>query len=80
MAKSLEENLPRLFMNSSRIFMHDNDNAPIHTAKIIKAGLWENAIPTTDWPPFSPDLNPIEHAWAKLKEMIDRLDRDLDNL
>jgi hypothetical protein len=25
-----------------------------------------------DWPPYSPDLNPIEHAWAKLKEMLDK--------
>lgn len=74
--ETLEENLPQFFMNSERIFMHDN--APIHTAKIIKAWLWENAIPITDWPPYSPDLNPIEHAWAKLKEMIDRLDPDLD--
>lgn len=29
-------------------------------------------------PPHSPDLNPIEYIWAKLKEMIDRLDPDLD--
>jgi hypothetical protein len=30
------------------IFIHDN--APIHTANIIR-----------DWPPYSPDLNPIEN-------------------
>lgn len=29
-------------------------------------------------PPYSPDLNPIEYAQAKLKEMIDRLDPHLD--
>ena len=23
-----------------------------------------------NWPPYSPDLNPIEHAWVKLKERI----------
>lgn len=31
------------------------------------------------WPPYSPDLNPIEHAWSKLKEMIDRIDPNLEN-
>ena len=30
----------------------------------------ENGIDITDWPPFSPDLNPIEHAWKALKEMV----------
>lgn len=29
-------------------------------------------------PPYLPDLNPIEHIQAKLKEMIDRLDPHLD--
>ena len=46
------------------------DNAPIHTAHIIKNWFDEHGIPLVDWPPYSPDLNPIEHAWAKLKERI----------
>lgn len=40
------------------------DNAPLHTAKIIKNRFHEHGIPLVDWPPYSPDLNPIEHAWA----------------
>jgi hypothetical protein len=29
------------------------------------------------WPPFLLDLNPIEYAWAKLKELMYRLDLEL---
>jgi transposase len=39
------------------------DNASIHTAKKVKDWFMGNGIITTDWPPYSPDLNPIEHAW-----------------
>ena len=27
----------------------------------------ENAIETLDWPPQSPDMNPIENLWANIK-------------
>jgi transposase len=39
------------------IFMQDN--APIHKAKKI-----------LEWPPFSPDLNTIEHVWSWMKQWI----------
>ena len=39
------------------------DNAPPHTAKITKKWLANNGIPVLDCPPYSPDLNPIEHVW-----------------
>lgn len=50
------------------IFMHDN--APVHTARIVKALLGELRIEVMEWPPYSPDLNPIENLWALMKEAI----------
>jgi DDE superfamily endonuclease len=46
------------------------DNAPIHTAKKVSKWFEERAIPVLDWAPYSPDLNRIEHCWAKMKQWI----------
>lgn len=47
------------------------DNAPIHTAQLIQNWLSnENYINLIDWPPCSPDLNPIENVWAETKRVL----------
>jgi hypothetical protein len=73
--KIIEDYLPAIWELDIE-FMQDN--APIHTAKIIKNWFDENSIPLVDWPPYSPDLNPIEQHWAKLKECIYMLHPDLE--
>ena len=47
-----------------------HDNAPIHTTKVVKAFLEVQDIEIMDWPPYLPDLNPIENLWALLKRKI----------
>lgn len=57
---------------SSPHLIFQQDNAPIHTAKIVTKWFEEKNIETINWPANSPDLNPIENIWRLLKDNIQK--------
>lgn len=73
----LDEQMPICY-EPGRIFMQDN--ARIHTAKKVKSWFKDNAILLLEWPPYSPDMNPIENLWAKMKESIIKHHPELSNM
>ncbi len=51
-------------------FVFQQDNCKPHKSKSITAYLDANNVPVMKCPARSPDLNPIENAWAVLKRKL----------
>lgn len=61
--------LPYMQRNSPLTFMQDN--APAHTARTTQTWLHTWAVPLlANWPPYSPELNPIESVWAWMTHLV----------
>ena len=52
------------------------DNAPQHKSLLIRTWLFNNGIQCLDFPPYSPDLNPIENLWADLARRVETFQCD----
>ena len=57
-----------MFQHPDDIAVYQDDNAAPHRANIVRAWFDEHAgeIQRLNWPPRSPDMNPIEHIWDAL--------------
>jgi len=56
------------------------DNATFHKSETMKQNLEKQGHTLLYLPPYSPDLNPIEHKWAQAKAMRRKTNTDLNTL
>uniref|UniRef100_A0A672FA08 Tc1-like transposase DDE domain-containing protein n=1 Tax=Salarias fasciatus TaxID=181472 RepID=A0A672FA08_SALFA len=58
--------IEKMFGNDEILFQ--DDNASYHRAKTVTVFLGKRRIQSMSWPANSPDLNPTENLWWKLKK------------
>jgi len=47
-----------------------HDNAPTFTGDVVQTWLFNHGIQLLAFPPYSPDLNPIENLWAQVHKPV----------
>ena len=50
----------------------EQDGATPHTSRQTKDFFAENSVQFLQWPPNSPDINPVENVWMMLKSFVEK--------
>ncbi|CAF2093173.1 unnamed protein product [Rotaria magnacalcarata] len=68
LVENLFQSSKKLQLGKEMVFQHDND--PKHTSRVVKNSLDKQYVKRLIWPPFSPDMNPMEHLWDELERRM----------
>ena len=66
--KNLLPSVKKLKLRKKWIFQQDND--PKHMSHVVTKWLDKKGVKRLFWPPFSPDMNPIEHLWDEVERRM----------
>jgi hypothetical protein len=70
----LEEHLLGLLdeipLSENGSYTFQQDNAPVHIGFEAQAFFELSAVHLTNWPPYSPELSPIENIWCLLNREV----------
>lgn len=71
LSSSASGDSPHIRANRGMVLMQDN--ATPHTARTTQQMIQGHNIRLLDWPPCSPDVNPIEHVWDEIDRRVRQL-------